>query len=286
MRLPAAVLEVCGDLGLGQPVDCEALDGGIICRTRRVRTDAGSTLVVKEAAGVAADFFPLEATMLDAIRQPGWTVPAVLAATAECLVLEDLGQDNPRADDYWERLGRAWAGLHERTSERFGWSRDLYYGTLLSDNAWRADGYAFYADTRFLPWLSRPRCAAVLDAEDRRRLERVATRLPALIPLQGPSLMHGDLWCGNLLVDAAGGPAVIDPSPHYGWPEADLHNAQMFGGFDDRFFDAYRECHPLEPGWRERLELLYLPHLLGMIEHDCDVAGSLAWTRRLLARFA
>ncbi len=101
-----------------------------------------------------------------------------------------------------------------------------------------------------------------------------------------PVLLHGDLWYGNLLVDAEGGPAVIDPSVHYGWAEADLHNAQMFGGFDRRFWDAYRECHHLEPGWQQRLELFYLPHLLGMIEHRCDLSEIVPWTRTLLQRFA
>ncbi len=286
MRLPVAVPAVCRDLGYGDPVGCENLEGGIICWTRRVWTTAGASLVVKQARGAPADFFRLEATALEAIRHDGWTVPAILAATPDCLVLEDLGDRRTRADDYWERLGRAWARLHGRIGSRYGWHRDLYYGVFKCDNAWTGDGYAFYARTRFLPWLERPRCSAMLDAGDRRRLERIAGRLSALIPPQGPSLLHGDLWCGNLLIDHAGGPAVIDPSPYFGWPEADLHNAQMFGGFDRRFFDAYRECHWLEPGWSERLELLYLPHLLGMIEHDCDLAETVPWTRRVLERFA
>lgn len=283
-ELSPAVAAALSALGLGAPLAREALAGGIICATARVRCAHGS-VVVKELARPLPGFFRGEAEGLDAVRGAGWTVPAVRHA-GEVLVLEDLGAAHAPADDYWERLARAWARLHGRRVSRFGWARDTWYGTILQDNRWRADGWDFFAGTRLLPWLQRPRCAALLDRDDRRRLERIAARLRDLVPAQGPALMHGDLWSGNLLVAADGGPAVVDPSVHYGWPEWDLHNAWIFDRWPERFWDAYRECHHLEPGWRERLDLLSLPHLLGMIEHDCDLAENVPWAKRVLARFA
>lgn len=281
-----AVARVCADLGLGAMVATEDLAGGIICRTRRVRTASGTSIVVKETAAPVPGLFHGEASGLRAIEGVGWRVPRVLAARQDLLALEDLGDGHIPAADYWERLARAWARLHGRRGSRFGWERDLHYGLMVQDNAWREDGWEFYADTRFRCWLARPHCTIVLDPQDRARLERIAQRLPDLVPAQGPALLHGDLWSGNLLVDADGSPAAIDPSVHFGWPEADLHNAWIFGPWPARFWDAYRECHHLEAGWQERLDLLSLPHLLGMIEHACDLAEVVPWTRRVLARFS
>jgi fructosamine-3-kinase len=276
----------CVESGLGEVTAGEDLLGGIICRTRRLRLSSGISVVAKQIATPLPGFFAGEAEGLRTIDGVGWTVPRVLAARPGLLILEDLGNRQAPAKDYWERLARAWARLHGRRASRFGWERDLHYGLLRQDNRWREDGWSFYAETRFLPWLEQPGCATLLDARDRRNLEMIADRLRDLVPAQGPSLLHGDLWSGNLLIDPRGGPAVIDPSVHYGWPEADLHNAWIFGAWPQAFWDAYRESHYLEPGWRERLDLLSLPHLLGMIAHACDLAEVVPWTKRLLARFA
>ena len=281
-----AATRACAELGLGDIVGSDDLAGGIICRTRRLRTTSGISVVAKQLAEPMPGFFRGEADSLAAIDGVGWRVPRVLAARHDVLVLEYLGDAHQPAANYWEQLARAWARLHGRLGSRFGWERDLHYGLVLQDNHWREDGWDFYAETRFRCWLKGPRCGEWLDARDRSNLERVAARLRELVPAQGPALLHGDLWSGNLLVDAHGGPAVVDPSVHYGWPEADLHNAWIFGLWPARFWDAYRECHHLEPGWQERLDLLALPHLLGMVEHGCDLAEVVPWTKRELARFA
>jgi fructosamine-3-kinase len=74
--------------------------------------------------------------------------------------------------------------------------------------------------------------------------------------------LHGDLWRGNLLVDERGLPCVIDPAVYYGHREAELAFTQLFGGFDNRFFDAYVEAYPLQPGFDKRLNVYNLYPLL------------------------
>src|SRR6185503_10430312 len=89
--------------------------------------------------------------------------------------------------------------------------------------------------------------------------ERLFARLPELLaPAEedGPSLLHGDLWGGNLL-SAAGEPALIDPAAYRGHREADLAMAELFGGFDAGFHAAYQEAWPLLPGYREARRAIY-----------------------------
>ena len=38
--------------------------------------------------------------------------------------------------------------------------------------------------------------------------------------------------------------------------------ADLFGGFDTAFFDAYQGMWPLDPGWRERRRFYQLYHML------------------------
>jgi fructosamine-3-kinase len=92
--------------------------------------------------------------------------------------------------------------------------------------------------------------------------------LLALVPalLEGhepqPSLLHGDLWCGNAGRLPDGTPVVFDPAVYFGDREADLAMTELFGGFGPDFHAAYREAWPLDPGYATRRTLYNLYHVL------------------------
>lgn len=286
IEVPPPVAALLGPLVADAP-----LVDGCISRTRRLTTSDGGSVVLKERPDAPGDLFACEAEALEALR-PSLRVPDVLGHGLGWLLLEDLGPQAsmndlalPADDPAWEDYGRAYARLHGRLSSRHGWHHDTYWGLMRMDQRWNADGAAFYAEQRFAWFLRRPTTARWLDADDRRGLDRVAANLGRLIPPQPPCLNHGDLWAGNRMRTPEGGLAAIDPFIHYGWAECDLHNCLQFGGFPQRFFDAYVESHPLEPGWRDRVQVFYLLHLLGMLDQDIETREALPWLRRLVARF-
>jgi fructosamine-3-kinase len=49
---------------------------------------------------------------------------------------------------------------------------------------------------------------------------------------------------------------------YYGDREADLAMTRLFGGFPPGFYRAYEAAWPLPAGWRERIDLYNLYHLL------------------------
>jgi protein-ribulosamine 3-kinase len=87
--------------------------------------------------------------------------------------------------------------------------------------------------------------------------------LPALLDHgPAPSLLHGDLWTGNLGYLPDGTPAVFDPAVYYGDREADLAMSELFGGFGRDFYAAYRDAWPLDAGYGTRKTLYNLYHIL------------------------
>jgi fructosamine-3-kinase len=93
-------------------------------------------------------------------------------------------------------------------------------------------------------------------------LEGLCGRLEALVPKQGPALLHGDLWNGNVLFDTLGQPVLIDPACYWGWPEAEIAMCALFGGFPQSFYTSWESAARPETGWRERLPIYQLYHLL------------------------
>lgn len=88
-----------------------------------------------------------------------------------------------------------------------------------------------------------------------------------------------------MMIGPLGEPAVIDPAPYYGWPEAELSMVRQYPGVPEEFFDAYIEVNPLAEGWRERLEILSIRELLAMTAHVGDTYGTVEKVRALLAKY-
>uniref|UniRef100_A0A6B2LEH5 protein-ribulosamine 3-kinase n=1 Tax=Arcella intermedia TaxID=1963864 RepID=A0A6B2LEH5_9EUKA len=77
-----------------------------------------------------------------------------------------------------------------------------------------------------------------------------------------PSLLHGDLWSGNVAVDEKGNFVIFDPAAYYGHSEADLGIARMFGGFGGQFWEGYHSVIPKSKKYNERALLYELHHHL------------------------
>jgi fructosamine-3-kinase len=248
--------------------------GGSINQAYRVETSRGS-FFCKWNPGAPPDMFARERDGLEALAGAGSSlaiprVAALAPAGAEpLLVLEWLeplpapaGKSGGRGGSRWEALGRGLAELHRRGADRFGFAADNYCGLTPQENAWTDDWPAFWGDRRIGALAGRLERSGAFGRRETAVFRRLRERLPELLP-HGPvpALIHGDLWSGNaLLCDR--GPALVDPAAYFGDREAEWAMMLLFGGFPDAVLAAYQECWPLPPGWRERLPLYQLYHVL------------------------
>jgi fructosamine-3-kinase len=255
---------------LGRPVSIQRrtpLGGGSISDTARIDTTAGA-FVLKSLVDAPAGLFRSEAAGLMALGASGatLTVPQVIVchdAAPPFLVIEYLASGR-RAGDFDERLGRGLAELHRTTSARYGFEMDNFCGATPQVNTWDDSWVAFYGRERLGRQIERARRAGLMSRADTVAVESLIGRLDRWLPepAHGPSLVHGDLWSGNLHVDASGRPAIIDPAVYFADREADFGIMTLFGGFGARVFEAYDEVFPLDPEWRDRNGLYQLYHLL------------------------
>ncbi|HEX6559022.1 MAG TPA: fructosamine kinase family protein [Longimicrobiales bacterium] len=257
----------------GRPVqiaDEHGVGGGCISNATRLRTSADAQYFLKWGR-FAPGLFACEAHGLAELAAAGAVrVPSVIACPDEVarddnwLLLEWLepGRMTARA---WQALGRSLAGLHQHQRDSFGWHQDNFIGSLAQGNGFSDDWPVFWRDARILPQLETAVRSGGMAADDARRIETMLGRVDELAAAgneDGASLLHGDLWAGNVHAVAAGEAALIDPSVYYGHREVDLAMAALFGGFTPDFFQAYEEAWPVQPGATERRMLYQLYYLL------------------------
>jgi protein-ribulosamine 3-kinase len=250
----------------GAILDARAVGGGCISQPARIETEGRGTVFLKHHANVPARFFAAEAEGLAALRAAagdGVRVPEVLAVceTTEpgpaWIALEWL-EPAPRDGDFAERLGRGLAAVHREGRGWWGWGEANFIGSLPQENAPSATWADFWRDRRLTPQLDLARFRGTLpgSGDEWERLFGMLPEILGAVEEDGPSLLHGDLWSGNVLACAAG-PALIDPAVYRGHREVDLAMAELFGGFDARFFAAYDEAWPILPGYREARRGVY-----------------------------
>ncbi len=263
---------------LGSAVaDRSGLGGGDINVAHAVTLEDGRRVFVKTSGpggergpargphNWAADpeMFPAEARGLAWLAEAGaLRIPEVLAASPHFLALELL-TPGPRVRDFDERLGRGLAALHRAGAPRFGLDHDNFIGRLPQSNTPAATWAEFYEGERLWPQLERASASGLASNAMRHGFDALFGCLPERVgPAEPPARLHGDLWGGNLHVDEAGEPCLIDPAVYGGHREMDLAMMRLFGGFSPRVFDAYQEAYPLAPDWKDRIPLYQLYPLM------------------------
>jgi fructosamine-3-kinase len=262
---------------LGPVRDARPVGGGCINRALRLELGNGRAFL-KYNPEAPHGFFAAEARGLDALRAAAagdLRVPEVLdfrdaeAAAGPAWLLLEWVEPGPRGAAFDERLGRGVAALHRRAAGGWGWEEDNFIGPLPQANAPAGRWGELWRDRRLEPRLRAARGAGYAPGAPA-EWERLLDALPALLaPAEedGPSLLHGDLWSGNVLAAAGGVPALVDPAAYRGHREVDLAMAELFGGFAPGFHAAYREARPLLPGYGEGRRAVYqLYYLLVHVE--------------------
>ena len=160
-------------------------------------------------------------------------------------------------------LGQQLARLHRHTGNYFGWPQDNWIGSTPQPNAHCPDWISFWRHRRLAHQLDLAKhnlAGRSLLESGERLLCEFATLFESYTPK--PSLLHGDLWAGNYAFDAASRPVAYDPACYYGDRETDLAMTTLFGGFSEKFYQAYSEAYPLDSGYSVRKSLYNLYHVL------------------------
>ncbi|WP_372995714.1 fructosamine kinase family protein [Marinobacter sp.] len=199
-----------------------------------------------------------------ALKEAGVTgigVPDVFRVDENELELTAI-QASGGSDRAREALGEGLARLHRLSQAAYGWGRDNYIGLSPQPNRWCDRWGEFFVCDRLGYQVSRVR-----DAGQRARFQEILDQHSQVliewlnVHCDHPSLLHGDLWNGNVLFDS-NKPWLIDPAVYCGDREADIAMTEMFGGFGEAFYRAYDQHYPRSAVYGVKRDIYNLYHYL------------------------
>lgn len=248
--------------------------GGDINEAYRLALTDGTCIFMKANRKENASFFAAEAAGLAAIAETGAIgTPSVLCAGTDeegagrSFLLMEWIEGKGRVKDYWGVLARQLAAMHRAETGnftaggKFGFSSDNYIGANGQVNKVYGSWIDFFRECRLEPQFRQ--AFRYFEAGGRKKITRLLERIEdILMEPEYPSLLHGDLWSGNVITGSDGKAWLIDPAVYVGHAEADLAMTELFGGFPQVFYDVYREAAPMQPGYERRRDLYNLYHLL------------------------
>ncbi|KAH1183417.1 hypothetical protein KIL84_004909 [Mauremys mutica] len=185
--------------------------------------------------------------------------------------LADLHLHNQKLGEKLKKEGNTVGKSEGQTDiqfvDRFGFHTVTCCGYLPQVNDWQNDWVTFYARQRIQPQMDMVEKNSG-DREARELWAQLQLKIPSLFCDMEivPTLLHGDLWGGNVAEDDSG-PIIFDPASFYGHSEYELAIAGMFGGFSNSFYSAYHSKIPKAPGFEKRLKLYQLFHYMNHWNH-------------------
>lgn len=241
-------------------VSARAIGSGAAGSVWRVLTGGGSVVVkVSEGADLRA-----EGRSLGYLREvSALPVPRVHHAAERVLVMEDMPGTAGGAGAEEHAAGLL-AALHGVTGPRYGLGFDNTIGPLRQENGWLDSWPAFFRERRLMPMALAAAREGAFPVALADALEHLGARLGELVP-EGPaaSLIHGDVWSGNVLSVGGVVTAFVDPAPYHAHAEVELAFMTLFSTFGPRFFEAYQRVRPIDPEfWAVRRDVYNLYPLL------------------------
>jgi len=246
-------------------VNQQRLSGGDFADSRRVTLSNDQHIFVKTHSNPPPLFFSTEAAGLTWLSETNTVaVPTVLCASDNppCLALQwiDEGQRKQSGE---AAFGRQLAALHKLPFSTFGRPDQRTTGSLGLSNHPGADWASFFRTQRLLPLAELAEARGALSSDTCQHVRWLADHLEQFAPPNAqPSLVHGDLWAGNRIVDTQGKSWIIDPAAHGNHREFDIAMMHLFGGYSNDCFAAYDEAFPLDAHWRDRIPLHQLAPLM------------------------
>lgn len=260
------------------------LNGGDINKAYGIELSNGIDVFMKANEKQKVDMFICEQENLLAISSTNSiAIPNILAVGTDdgeevgySFLLMEYVPEVEKPSDFWENFGNDLANMHKADTsafvdgKKFGFLKDNYIGNTKQINTPNDSWVEFFKINRLLPQFNLAK--KYFDEEYIKKFDILLDRCDEVLiePIK-PSLVHGDLWSGNVLCGKNPqskddlkkvGAVLIDGACYVGHCEVDIAMSELFGGFESKFYESYKKNGLLQEGYSKRRDIYNLYHVL------------------------
>lgn len=236
----------------------QPLGGGTNVEIVRYGLDDGRQVVAKYDRSPQA-LLLIEAEMIRFLAEhTSLPLPTLIFAAPQLLITGFVPGASTLGPPEQMHAAELLADLHHISGTHFGLRNDegqqfdTLIGSLPQPNPLYDEWVPFFRDQRLMYMAGEAALVGQLPMEMLLRLDKLAADLDRLLDCPvTPSLIHGDMWAGNIIAHKGRVAAFLDPAIYFADAEIELAFSTLFGTFNDSFFARYQEIRPLPPGFFE-----------------------------------
>jgi len=213
------------------------------------------TFLLKESA--QKNLLATEAYMLKYLKERQFNVPDIIKLEKHKLYTkfyENNGQINRKIE---EEIAIDLSTLHNISNDFYGFKKETTIGPYQQYNKPYDSWIDFFIEQRILNFAILAFEEGIMPLAYLRRIEKFMVGIRKyLYEPEKPSLLHGDIWKGNIVISNAK-VYYIDPAIYYGHNEIELAFILMFDTLGEHFFNKYHEINPIKDGFFEERVPIY-----------------------------
>ena len=263
---PIEVNEICNELGETYPKSIEPVHGGDIHSAWKIEFSNKNLFLKKNHRN--KKFLKFEKYCLQNLRkyinQENLVIPEVIKykniKNIEILLIEWIDIQNFDQKKLGKGLGEMHLKSAESNPKKFGFPVEGFIGTTDQKKGWENNWLDCFLNLRIMPQLSILNSNFLDQATINKVTEKIKSELLNHKPIN--TLIHGDLWSGNVGIDKSGKGVMFDPASWWADNEVDIAMTKLFGGFGKEFYEEYHKIFPIKEGFEKRIIIYNFYHIL------------------------
>ena len=189
--------------------------------------------------------------------------PKVLYLKKNFLIMEFIKHNNLKTDSSEKELAFNIAKIHKIKNDKYGFNFDPPIGALKQPSELEKSWVDFYGKKRLGMIYNLISATNPMPKIINQGIEKILKNLKNIIPDNPkPSLIHGDLWEGNILYNNGQLVGLIDLGIYYAHSEMEIAYLDFFKSITEDFYQYYSSYNYLDKNYKEYSEIYQLYYCL------------------------